>query len=128
MKFFKSSSVADACADNNSSEDGVISYTTDDDLNNKVHGLLDTTNEMSGDDGYFDKVDFVKLIREGLLYLRENLNVTTYATRTISKLFMDILIVEWKFFVKAIEKSLLRNNSLENVVTLNLENARNLAF
>ena len=63
-----------------------------------------------------------------MLDLRENLNVTTYATCTISELIMGILRVEQKFFVKAIEKSLLSNNSLEIVATLNFENARNFAF
>ena len=68
MKFFKSSSAESAGADNNSSEDGVVgcTTTTDDDLN-EVDPLLDTTNQMSDDvdDGYFDKVYFVKLIGKG---------------------------------------------------------------
>ena len=51
MKFFKSSSDKDAGSENNSSEDGVAGYTTADDLNNEVDPLLDTTNEISGDDG-----------------------------------------------------------------------------
>ena len=63
-----------------------------------------------------------------MLDLRENLNVTTYATCTISEFIVGILRVELKFFVKAIEKSLLSNNSLEIVATLNFENARNFAF
>ena len=65
MNFFKLSSATDAYADNSSSEDGVISCTIDDNLNKEVDHLLDTTNEMSVDDGYFDKVDFVKMIRKG---------------------------------------------------------------
>ena len=95
--FFKQSSVTDAGADNNCSEDGAVSCTIDDAKNNEVDRLLDTTNELSGDDGYFDKVNFVKLTQEGLLDLRENLNVTTYATFTISEFIIDILRVERKF-------------------------------
>ena len=55
MKFFKSSAAADAGADNNCSEDGVVgcSTTTDDSLNDEVDPLLDTTNQMSDD---FDDV------------------------------------------------------------------------
>ena len=76
--------------DNNCSEDGVVGCTTtnDDNLNDEVDPLLDTTNHQMSDDvddGYFDKVDFVKLIGEGLLDLRENFNVTTAATCKISE-------------------------------------------
>ena len=40
---------------------------TDDDLNDEVDPILDATNQISDDveDGYFDKVNFVKLIGEG---------------------------------------------------------------
>ena len=93
MKFLRSSSAADAGADKNSSADCVVGCTTDDYLNNEVDPLLQTTNEMSGGDGYFDKVDFVKLIGEGLLDLMENLNVTAAAACKIIGFIMDILRV-----------------------------------
>ena len=88
MKFPKLSFAEDARADNNNSEDGVVGCTTtiDDDLNDEVDTLLDTTNQMSDDAdyGYFQKADFIKLIGEGLLDLRENFNVTTVATYKIN--------------------------------------------
>ena len=121
MKFFKSSSDKDAGAENNSSEDGVAGYTTADDLINEVDPLLDTTNEISGDDGQFDKANFVKLIGEALLDLRRNFNVIAAATSKTSEFIMDILRVKRKFFRKVKQKSPLRNNSFDNVVTLNCE-------
>ena len=65
------------------------------------------------DDGFFDKVDFVKLIGERLLDLKENFYVTTAATCKISEFVIDILRIERRLFAKAIEKSLLRNESLD---------------
>ena len=64
--------------------------------------LLDATNQISDnvDDGYFEKADFVKLIGEGLLDLRENFNVTTAATCQISEFIMHILRIERKLFAK----------------------------
>ena len=113
----KSWSAEDAGADNNSSEDGVVvcTTTTDDNLNDEVDPLLDNTNQMSddADDGFFDKVDFVKLIGERLLDLKENFYVTTAATCKISEFVIDILRIERRLFAKAIEKSLLRNESLD---------------
>ena len=95
MKFFKSSSAEDAGADNDSFEGGVVgcTTTTNDDLIDEVDPLLDATNQISDnvDDGYFEKVDFVKLIGERLLDLRENFNVTTAATCKISEFIMHIL-------------------------------------
>ena len=125
MKFFKSSSAEDACANNDSSEDEVVgcTTTTDDNLNDEVDPLLDTTNHQMSDDvddGYFDKVDFVKLIGEGLLDLRENFNVTTAATCKISEFIIDILRIERNVFAKATEKSLLRNESRDSSM-LNFE-------
>ena len=116
MKFFKSSSAEDAGADNDSSEDSVVgcTTTTDDDLKDEADHLLDVTNQISEDvdDGYFDKVDFVKLIGKGLLDFRENFNVTTAATCKVSEFIMDILRIERKLFAKAIEESLLRKSHL----------------
>ena len=39
-----------------------------------LYWIPPTNHQMSddADDGYFDKVDFVKLIREGLIYFWEN--------------------------------------------------------
>ena len=101
MKFFKSWSVEGAGADNNSSEDGVVgcTTTTDDNLNDEFHPLLDTTNQSSDVRWcwwwLFDKVDFVKLIREG----------ATTATCKISEFIIDIFIIERHALAKAIEKS-----------------------
>ena len=112
----KSWSAEDAGADNNSSEDGVVvcTTTTDDNLNDEVDPLLDNTNQMSddADDGFFDKVDLVKLIGEGLLDLKENFYVTSAATCKISEFVTDILRIERRLFAKAIEKSLLRKSHL----------------
>ena len=72
MQFFKSSSAEDGGADNDSSEDRVVgcTTTTDDDLKDEADRLLDVTNQISEDvdDGYFDKVDFVKLIGKWLRF------------------------------------------------------------
>ena len=103
-EIFQSSSAEDAGADNDDSEGGVVgcTTTTDDDLNDETDPLLDATNQISdnADDGYFEKVDFVKPIGEGLLDLRENFNVTA-ATCKISEFIMHILRTEQKLFAKA---------------------------
>ena len=49
-----------------------------------------------------------------MLDLRETFNVTTAATCKISEFIIDILRIEWELFAKAIEKSLLRNESLDS--------------
>ena len=49
-----------------------------------------------------------------MLDLRETFNVTTAATCKISEFITDILRIEWELFAKAIEKSLLRNESLDS--------------
>ena len=118
MKFFKLLSAEDEGADNDSSEDGVVgcTTTTDDDLNDEADLLLDPINQVSEDvdDVYFDKVDVVKLRGEGPLDLMENFNVTTAATCKVSEFIMDILRIERKLFAKAIEISLLRNESFDS--------------
>ena len=62
-----------------------------------LYWIPPTNHQMSDDvgDGYFDKVDFVKLIREG----------ATAATCKISEFIIDIFRIERHALAKAIEKS-----------------------